>query len=71
MTLWRIRNFEIAIGPLLAIVEREPSTILIFLFPTHGLLEENTLEHLIIWSVAPEYMVYGKLEVADTLNVTA
>lgn len=47
------------IVPIQAIVERDLSAILIFLFLVAGLYEENNYEQPIIWLVAPESMIHG------------
>ena len=37
--------------------EKDPSATLISLLPSHGLLEENNCEQLVIWSDAPESII--------------
>ena len=53
--------------PFLAMAKRDPSTIFIFWFPVQGLHAENNLEDLVIWSVAPESIIHGQLELGLTL----
>ncbi|KAH9668854.1 protein kinase domain-containing protein [Citrus sinensis] len=41
-----------------AIMDNDPSTILIFLLPAHELSDENNCDEPIIWSVAPESIIH-------------
>ena len=47
--------------------EKDPSVILIFWFLAQGLYEENNLEDPVIWSVAPESIIHGQIELGLTL----
>ena len=62
----RVKDEEIIIDPFPAIVESEPSTILIFWFPSHRLYYENSFDELVIWLVALESMIHGQLELTLT-----
>ena len=44
--------------PIPAMTDNEPSAILIFLFPAHGLQEQNNFKDPDIWSVAPESIIH-------------
>ena len=68
-TSWSVRSEEILIDLFPAIIESDPSTIFIFVFPMHRLLEENKFEESVIWSVAPESMIYGQFELRLTRDM--
>ena len=58
---------EITIDPFLAMAEKDPFAIFIFCFLAQGPYKENNLEDLVIWSIAPEFIIHGQLKLGLTL----
>ena len=57
--------FEIGIEPFPAIEEKPPSATFIFLFPEHGVYDWKSLNEFVIWSKAPESMIYEAKRVKE------